>query len=398
MPLPNHLTSEEAHDAGTESTKGFMRFGTLEEHISKASNVAVQPKYVEDVVFPLRGSITKGTSLALTAQEDGTFKWQPVGSGEPVGKISWMPALTPPTGYLALSNDNGLLIRSGFEALWAEAQRSGLLRTEAEWQAEFAAHGSVGFYSSGDGSTTFRVPLLRKVFLRCADPDSGLDVGTYQGDASRRLVASLPIVSSGTQPAVSGAISWQPLPSKQGLTVSNQGPGGTFVVDSELTLPTAEENRPVDIVLLPVMKAFDTIIPPSDLILADAFQQLVEINNKVSSEAHIRRLAGTKNGKILAWASFSGGTPPVIKAGGNIASIVRTAEGTYTLNFTTALQSVNYAVAGSAFTSSTYPLYIWVKSYGTGNLVLSTHTAHATNIAPVASDVTGTANIIIVGE
>ena len=165
MPLPNHLTSEEAHDAGTESTKGFMRFGTLEEHISKASNVAVQPKYVEDVVFPLRGSITKGASLALTAQEDGTFKWQPVGSGEPVGKISWMPALTPPTGYLALSNDNGLLIRSGFEALWAEAQRSGLLRTEAEWQAEFIAHGSVGFYSSGDGSTTFRVPLLRRVFL-----------------------------------------------------------------------------------------------------------------------------------------------------------------------------------------------------------------------------------------
>ena len=78
MGLPRHFTSEEAHEAGTESTKGFMRFGTLEEHISKASNVAVQPKYVEDVVFPLRGSIPKGTSLALTAQENGGFAWQQI--------------------------------------------------------------------------------------------------------------------------------------------------------------------------------------------------------------------------------------------------------------------------------------------------------------------------------
>ena len=89
MGLPRHFTSEEAHEAGTESTKGFMRFGTLEEHISKASNVAAQPKYIEDIVFPLRNSITEGTSLSLVAQEDGSFKWEETPGAATVHEMSY---------------------------------------------------------------------------------------------------------------------------------------------------------------------------------------------------------------------------------------------------------------------------------------------------------------------
>lgn len=294
MPLPNHLTSEEAHEAGTESTKGFMRFGTLEEHISKAGNVAAQPKHIEDIVFPLRNSITKGTSLSLVAQEDGSFKWTPIGSGIPVGTISWILAETPPVGYLALSNDNGLLIRSAFPGLWEEAQRSGLLRTEAEWQAEVTANGSVGYYSSGNNSTTFRVPLLRKVFVRA--PGGTQTVGMYQGDAIRNITGNVrygtnaglcPPGSEVTGPFKMGA-------SRSAVVQNVVATGYDLAFDASLTVPTAEENRPVTVVLLPLMKAFDTIIPPSDLILADAFQQLVEINNRVNSPAHVKELAGTR--------------------------------------------------------------------------------------------------------
>lgn len=54
-----------------------------------------------------------------------------------------------------------------------------LVKTETDWQAEVTANGGIcGFFSNGNGTTTFRVPNLDKAFLR---PDSR-EIGTYQGD------------------------------------------------------------------------------------------------------------------------------------------------------------------------------------------------------------------------
>ena len=53
--------------------------------------------------------------------------------------------------------------RSTYAALWAYAQsKSGLVITETEWQKKYTASGGkfVPYYSSGDGSSTFRTPLL----------------------------------------------------------------------------------------------------------------------------------------------------------------------------------------------------------------------------------------------
>lgn len=51
--------------------------------------------------------------------------------------------------------------RSTYSALWAYAKAKGLVKSESEWQSLYNAQGgNVAYYSSGNGSSTFRMPRL----------------------------------------------------------------------------------------------------------------------------------------------------------------------------------------------------------------------------------------------
>ncbi|WP_066165809.1 hypothetical protein [Aliarcobacter cryaerophilus] len=70
--------------------------------------------------------------------------------------------------------------RADYPKLWAYLQANpSLVKTQAQWTTEATANGGIcGFFSSGNGTTTFRVPNLDKAFLR---PDSR-GVGSFQVD------------------------------------------------------------------------------------------------------------------------------------------------------------------------------------------------------------------------
>ena len=70
--------------------------------------------------------------------------------------------------------------RADYPKLWAYLQANpSLVKTQAQWQTEATANGGIcGFFSDGNGTTTFRVPNLDKAFLR---PDNR-GVGSYQRD------------------------------------------------------------------------------------------------------------------------------------------------------------------------------------------------------------------------
>jgi hypothetical protein len=65
---------------------------------------------------------------------------------------------------------------------------------------------------------------------------------------------------------------------------------------------------------------------------------------------------------VRAWVSF--GPTGTINASYNVTSVVRNTFGDYTINFTTAMPSANYAVVGSAKRDSG-------NADGTGNLVIT---------------------------
>lgn len=124
-----------------------------------------------------------GTDKAIEIS-DGSAKWKlrdiKSGSsgGEQIGSVKpWLGKAAPP-GWLAI--DAGAIVsRAAYPDFWAWVQANAPLISEAEWLAQAAVQSSVGYYSTGDGSTTFRLPRIVD-FVRGSDVNRA--PGTWQND------------------------------------------------------------------------------------------------------------------------------------------------------------------------------------------------------------------------
>lgn len=110
-----------------------------------------------------------------------TTEWvRTVLSATTIGQIVFEPRTTVRPGFLKA---NGVLVnRADYPELWAYAQASGALVSDADWMKD-----RWGCFSTGDGATTFRLPELRGEFIRCwSDARGGVDatrqIGAFQGD------------------------------------------------------------------------------------------------------------------------------------------------------------------------------------------------------------------------
>ena len=77
--------------------------------------------------------------------------------------------------------------------------------------------------------------------------------------------------------------------------------------------------------------------------------------------------ANVIQGSAKAWVNFNGSTA-AIRASFNVSSVTRTATGTYTINFTTAMPDTNYTVALHAPAVNNSDLFRWlmIQSGGSG--------------------------------
>jgi phage-related tail fiber protein len=100
----------------------------------------------------------------------------------PVGSVMAFSSTSAPTGWLKLNGAS--LNRADYPALWAFAQASGNIVTDAVWTAT-----NTGAFSTGNLTTTFRIPDLRGEFVRGWDDSRGVDtgrgVGVLQNDAAQ---------------------------------------------------------------------------------------------------------------------------------------------------------------------------------------------------------------------
>lgn len=98
----------------------------------------------------------------------------------PAGTVITFIGSTAPIGYI--KGNGAILSRTTFANLWAFAQTSGALVSDSEW-----FNSNQGCFSTGDGSTTFRIPDLRGIVSRGWDDGRGIDpgrvLGSYQEDA-----------------------------------------------------------------------------------------------------------------------------------------------------------------------------------------------------------------------
>ena len=179
----------------------------------------------------------------------------------PLGTPIWHNGtrLTIDDGYA--SYDGQLLNRADFPSLWAKVQSKFVVITDADWLADPKKRAA---YSSGNGTTTFRMPDLngflsdsiKGLFLR-GDGNgtiAGETVGksTILTDAIRNITGSIQTghsLSMFTEGQGVGAIQRDNVnvgATAAGTNGSTYSKGFTF--DASRVVPTANENRPVSAV------------------------------------------------------------------------------------------------------------------------------------------------------
>ena len=151
----------------------------------------------------------------------------------PVGEIFFFAKSTPPEHALAC--DGAAVSRAAYPEL-------------------FGAIGTT--FGAGNGSTTFNLPDLRGRFVRGTGGNAAA-LGVAQGDAIRNITGSLTLIMDNETLLDSegnGAGAIKELTRVGAVVVGNRGPYSGwcgFSLDASLVVPTADENRPINVALLP---------------------------------------------------------------------------------------------------------------------------------------------------
>lgn len=93
----------------------------------------------------------------------------------PPGSVVMGPWTSAPSGFVVANG--GTYSRTTYARAWAAIVARGKLVTDATWLA-----GAYAAFSSGDGSTNFRVPAINGYFLRGVYDESSYTIGTYALD------------------------------------------------------------------------------------------------------------------------------------------------------------------------------------------------------------------------
>lgn len=246
------IVNDNVQYAGGDTIGATAIFDASRSNPIYGNSTTVMPESINIPVIVYLGKTTLGNSVFY---DDTPSKKR---HNHPLLDTFYSP-LENIDGCLSMSIDHGLLSRTGLYAeAWSaiEKQAGTMLIDDADWLAEVAANGVCGKFSKGDGSTTFRIPYIARMYLRSTGDD--LPNGNYHNDAIRNITGTLGIRS--TNHEMTGVF---------GLTKNtSSGLTGTFVsgdtatsldkpsLDASLQIPTADENRTKAIAWIPYISLF----------------------------------------------------------------------------------------------------------------------------------------------
>lgn len=162
----------------------------------------------------------------------------------PVGFEYYVPYSELDSGQLI--RDGQIVSRSVYKDLWDFVQKHpSLLLTEEQWQAELSANEGVvnNYYSSGDGSTTFRLPKAGVIELPVITAEN---INKFSTDTQRNITGSIGELFAPEPPTVG-------------------------------TERTGSEVKPKTITKLAVVQAFGRVINTGTLDIADIADQLLNM-------------------------------------------------------------------------------------------------------------------------
>lgn len=203
----------------------------------------------------------------------------------PVGFEYYVPYSELDSGQLI--RDGQIVSRSVYKDLWDFVQKHpSLLLTEEQWQAELSANEGIvnNYYSSGDGSTTFRLPKAGVIELPVITAEN---INKFSTDTQRNITGTFK------------ALAWDLSYGTTGIFTSSNNlldrvaPGGSdfgttdYSVDASRSVGTehtGSEVKPKTITKLAVVQAFGRIINTGTLDINDLVN---DVNNLIQSN-HIK--------------------------------------------------------------------------------------------------------------
>lgn len=207
----------------------------------------------------------------------------------PVGFEYYVPYSELDSGQLI--RDGQIVSRSVYKDLWDFVQKHpSLLLTEEQWQAELSANEGVvnNYYSSGDGSTTFRLPKAGVIELPVITTEN---INKFSTDTQRNISGQFTFHQNGsllTDTNVNGAFSWS-TNSISNLGEIGDGYGKNYPIYFDAsrsvgTEHTGSEVKPKTITKLAVVQAFGRVINTGTLDINDLVN---DVNNLIQSN-HIK--------------------------------------------------------------------------------------------------------------
>ena len=218
--------------------------------------------------------------------KDNTAEWNMMKlaeTGIPLGFEYFSINPNVPLGSLPLIG--GTYSRTLYKDLWDWVQtQTGYLKTESEWTILFNKNnGNVPFYSSGDGSTTFRVPSL-KCWVKSGSSIN--EVGSYLEAGLPNITGKLGVDSSFKSNGSSlfiGAFAYHTDNyAKNGVNAGSGGGSYDASFDASRCSPVygkSDTVQPPSIVGLWLVKAFSVISNVGNKDLQSVITRMDEIDN-----------------------------------------------------------------------------------------------------------------------
>lgn len=204
-------------------------------------------------------SITNGQVIT-----DGTAQFTVrsiLSSSFPLGLPVFVPFNFVPEGFVNGSLGT-IVARSLYPGLYNEITQKypHLMLTEAAWQEYATANeGCCPFYSSGDGSTTFRLPKIL-YYPRASEVAS--KYGTFETDKQRNVSGTFQALAWELSYITSGSFSAEMLSQDRMAAVENSFGTTSYTLDGSKTVGvehTGTEVQPKSIFGMYIIRAFDSI-------------------------------------------------------------------------------------------------------------------------------------------
>ena len=181
----------------------------------------------------------------------------------PVGFEYYVPYSEFDSGQLI--RDGQIVSRSVYKDLWDFVQKHpSLLLTEEQWQAELSANEGIvnNYYSSGDGSTTFRLPKAGVIELPVITAEG---LNKFSTDTQRNILGSITQVDTIGKTQVSNGALLAKVTNISSSVNNNGNWSNTITIDFDAsrsvgTEHTGSEVKPKTITKLAVVQAFGRII------------------------------------------------------------------------------------------------------------------------------------------